>query len=111
MEKGLISHHQSHHMRAEALDCLKGALARWKHTSEEKLTLSTENYQGPSVILQGPRQSLLNVNGKILVTQKCGEKAISQEVYVADDLGTALLGHLAIAALGLIRRIEPVSMD
>lgn len=36
---------------------------------------------------------------------------MSHEVYVEDGLCTALLGHPTITAIGLVMRIEPVTMD
>ncbi|XP_025755625.1 uncharacterized protein LOC112842686 [Oreochromis niloticus] len=67
--------------------------------------------QQPEKPLLGPGKTPLDIAGFTKLQLNYGAKQTTEKVYVVRNLSTALLGLPAITALGLLVRVDAVSMD
>lgn len=67
--------------------------------------------QQTRMVLLGPGRSCLRVNGKFTAMLSRGDKAIKEEIYVVEGLGTPLLSRPAATALRLVARLDAATLD
>ena len=78
--------------------------------SEKYAKLLSQDLQPPSKRLHGPDRQPLSVMGEITIAMTYKDKQVTQTIFVVRNLQHNLVGLPAICALGILTRIEAISV-